>query len=154
MDSICSDSLRLILFKIVEGFPIMSGVDFCAFNISFSCSFPLRFLKAPHNYFKWRALFPLPSLNEVLQLTVVFIAALIAHAQKLVVLCKMQMMDPNDCAPPSPPLVGALLMYSLNCLSSKAGCTDQNISFLSEKNTDPERNWWLEDARQLFLKDE
>lgn len=75
----------------------MSGVDFCAFNISFGCSFPLRFLKAPHNYFKWRALFPLPSLNEVLQLTVVFIAALIAHAQKLVVLCKMQMMDPNDC---------------------------------------------------------
>lgn len=89
-----------------------------------------------------------------LQLIVVFIAVLIAPAQKLVVVCKMLMMDPNDCAPPSPPLLCALLMYSLNCLSSKAGCTYQNISFSSEKKTDPERNWWLEDARQLSLKDE
>lgn len=89
-----------------------------------------------------------------LQLIVAFIAVLIAHVQKLVVVCKMLMMDPNDCARPSPSLVGALLMYSLICLSSKAGCTYQNISFSSEKNTDPVRNWWLEDARQWSLKDE
>lgn len=89
-----------------------------------------------------------------LQLIVVFIAVLIAHVQKLVVLCKMLITDPNDCAPPSSSPVCALLMFSLNCPNSEAGCTYQNVSFSSEKKTDPKRNWWLEDARQLALKDE
>lgn len=39
-----------------------------------------------------------PASMRFLQLIVLFIAVLIAHAQKLVVVCKMLMMDPNDCA--------------------------------------------------------
>lgn len=39
-----------------------------------------------------------PASMRFLQLIVVFIAVLIAHALKLVVVCKMLMMDPNDCA--------------------------------------------------------
>lgn len=46
-----------------------------------------------------------------LKLIVVFIAVLIAHVQKLVVLCKMLITDPNDCVPPSPSPVCILLIH-------------------------------------------
>lgn len=89
-----------------------------------------------------------------LQLIVVFIAALIAHAQKLAVVCKMLITDPNDRAPPSPSPLAALLMFSLNCPNSEAGCTYQNVSISPEKKTDSKRNLWLGNARQLALRDE
>lgn len=88
-----------------------------------------------------------PASMRFLQLVVVFIAVLIAHVQKLVVLCKMLITDPNDCAPPSPSLVCALLMFSLNCPNSEAGCTCQNVSFSLEKKTlKGIGGWWMPDS--------
>lgn len=92
-----------------------------------------------------------PASVSFLQLVVIFIAVLIARVQKLVVMCKVLITDPNDCAPPSP--VCASLMFSLNCPNSKAGCTYQAASFSSEKKTDSKGNRWFEDARQVPLKD-
>lgn len=49
-----------------------------------------------------------------LHLIVVFFAVLIAYVQKLVALCRSLITGLNDCVPPSPFPVRALLMFSLS----------------------------------------
>lgn len=87
--------------------------DICVCSRISSFSFLWRCLTISVNYLKWRAVFIFSIVNEVSPSRCVILCC-IAYVQKLVALCRTLITGLNDCVPPSPFPVCALLMFSLS----------------------------------------
>lgn len=150
-DSICCDSLGWVVFEMVEGFSVAAEDGLLRLLQQLPLFLLWRFLNASDNYFKWKAVFTLPGLNGISP----------AHCG---VYCCINCSCTKACGGAqhaNSRSQGLCASFSGQCftgvfikLSKRRGWTHvpKCSHFIGEK--DSKRHRWLENARQLVLKDE